>query len=92
MEYLLLSFAVASLPIFERFLSFVLRPDGVMATARSPAFCYFLLLPPKESNQRKVTARIKFAKNLRHSLNFGNSSLRSSDSPKFLTLVPPSAE
>ena len=30
----------------------------------------------------------KFPKNLRHSLNCGNSSLRSSDSPQFLTLIP----
>jgi len=39
----------------------------------------------KENSFSRCT---KFAKNQRHSLNFGNSSLRSSDSPKFLTLIP----
>jgi hypothetical protein len=31
---------------------------------------------------------MKIAKNLRHSLNCGNSALRASDSPQFLTLIP----
>jgi|GEM_PF-6910782 len=31
---------------------------------------------------------MKFAKNHRHSLNCGNSSLRSSNTPQFLTLIP----
>jgi hypothetical protein len=31
---------------------------------------------------------MKFTKNARHSLNCGNSSLRSSNSPQFLTLIP----
>jgi len=31
---------------------------------------------------------MKFAKNPRHSLNCGNSSLRSSNTPQFLTLIP----
>jgi hypothetical protein len=39
----------------------------------------------KENSFSRCT---KFTKNQRLSLNFGNSSLRSSDSPKFLTLVP----
>jgi hypothetical protein len=43
-------------------------------------------------HQKKVTKKshrcMKFAKNLRHSLNSGNSSLRSSNNPQFLTLIP----
>jgi hypothetical protein len=39
----------------------------------------------KENSFSRCT---KFVKNQRHSLNFGNSSLRSSDSSKFLTLIP----
>jgi hypothetical protein len=39
----------------------------------------------KENSFSRCT---KFAKNQRLSLNFGNSSLRSSNSPKFFTLVP----
>jgi hypothetical protein len=39
----------------------------------------------KENSFSRCT---KFTKNQRRSLNFGNSSLRSSNSPKFLTLIP----
>ena len=43
----------------------------------------------KEITKEKSFSRCtKFPKNQRLSLNFGNSSLRSSDSPKFFTFVP----
>ena len=50
---------------------------------------YFLWLPSKESTKESSPLSRKFGiKNQRHSLNFGNSSLCSSDSPKFFTLIP----
>lgn len=49
----------------------------------STFFCY---------HQKKVAKKshrcMKVTKNLRHSLNCGNSSLRSSNSPQFFTLIP----
>jgi hypothetical protein len=56
----------------------------------------FLLLPPKEKKQKKSHRCMKIAKNLRHSLNCGNSSpdspltrrSGSSNSPQFFTLIP----
>jgi hypothetical protein len=42
-----------------------------------------------QKKERKKNHRLmKFAENQRHSLNFGNSALCASDSPKFLTLIP----
>jgi hypothetical protein len=55
---------------------------------------FFLLLPPKDRTKETCLPAgrshrcMKFAKNLRHSLNCGNSSLRSSNTPQFLTLIP----
>jgi hypothetical protein len=48
----------------------------------------FLLLPPKEKKQKKSHRCMKIAKNPRHSLNCGNSALRASNTPQFLTLIP----
>jgi hypothetical protein len=48
-----------------------------------PFFCF-----QQKKGTKKIHRCMKFTKNQRHSLNFGNSSLRSSDSPKFLTLIP----
>ena len=60
----------------------------VEKNAKSGTECYFFCRI-KRNNERKLLSRCtKYAKNQRLSLNFGNSSLRSSDSPKFFTLIP----
>jgi hypothetical protein len=53
---------------------------------RPGAWISFLLLHQKK--ERKKNHRcMKFAENQRHSLNFGNSALWASNSPKFFTLI-----
>jgi hypothetical protein len=49
-------------------------------------FSFFCFQQKKET--KKIHRFMKFAKNQRHSLNFGISALWASDSPKFLTLIP----